>query len=213
MVKINPDNNNINSNQNINKQGNIKKTNETDNETSIFSNNTTGDEILTQIILGIIDESFFDGTFTADEADIYVKGEKEIAEMVKEEKNKQLNNLNIIAYIFDEEKTEKECREKYAEKHPEYKEVMEEGQRVEKEYEKSLNKAKDIWLKDNPEPEMLEKGGFWGYKETDAHKEWKKKEKEFTNKFEEEYKKNNPDYKTLKNAQVKSMSLWEIIFS
>lgn len=212
MVRINGDGISVNQNSET-KQKNTEKVQNQNTDESIFNttNSDTENDIVSQIVKGVLDELLFDGTFTKDEAKTYVEGEKEIAKMVEEEKQKQLDGGHYLTYLFDSAKTEKDCRDKYAKENPEYKEVMKEGQKVESQYETAYDDAKTKWLEENPEPKGFEEGGLFGIKETDEHKEWRAKEKEFSKGFEEEYIKNNPDYGNLKDAQKSDMSFWEAL--
>lgn len=211
MVRINSEA--VNTNTTTQQKGKVDPQEKDINESIFTTTNsgTTENDFVSQLVTGLIDELFFDGAFTKDEAKTYVEGEKEIAKMIEEEKNKQLDGGHYLTYLFDSAKTEKDCRNKYAKEHPEYNEVMKEGQKVESQYETAYNEAKTNWLKENPEPDGFEKGGLFGIKERDEHKEWRAKEQEFSKGFEEEYINNNPDYGNLKDAQKSDMTFWEAL--
>ncbi|MBQ8887635.1 MAG: hypothetical protein IJY61_08050 [Candidatus Gastranaerophilales bacterium] len=175
---------------------------EKEEEASLFPSLET-DEILDILFTGVVDGVFGDGPFTKDEATIYVQGEKEIAELVKETPNKQ----NLIETIFDPDKAEREIREQYAAEHPEYAEVMEEGAKVQENYDKAYDETLKKWQEENPAPEkILEEGGFLGVKMTDDYKEWTNAQIKYMQNFEKEYAKNNSDYANLKAAQDKDKS-------
>ena len=74
-----------------------KEVEETDNNINVFGFEVDEDT-LTTILTGVADELFGDGSFTKDEAAIYVAGEKEIDELIISEPNKQ----NLLETIFDE---------------------------------------------------------------------------------------------------------------
>lgn len=190
----------LNSNQ-------TKETEENNNDINVFGFNVD-EETLTTILTGVADEIFGDGSFTKDEAAIYVAGEKEIAELVKNEPNKQ----NLIETIFDPDKAEREIREKYAAEHPEYAAVMKEGQKVQSDFDKSREETRLKWIEDNPAPEMIKEGGFFGVTMTDEYKEWLNEQNKYMNNFEKEYCQNNPDYATLKAEQDKDKSILDIFF-
>lgn len=184
-----------------------KEVEETDNNINVFGFEVDEDT-LTTILTGVADELLGDGAFTKDEAAIYVAGEKEIAELVKNAPNKQ----NLLETIFDPDKAEREIREKYASEHPEYAAVMKEGQKVQSNFDKSREETRLKWIEDNPAPEMMKEGGFFGITMTDEYKEWLNEQDKYMNNFEKEYCQNNPDYATLKAEQDKDKSILDIFF-
>ena len=183
-----------------------KEIDETENNISVFGQQID-EETLGVVLAGAVDALLGDGSFTKDEASIYVAGEKEIAELVKNEPNKQ----NLIETFFDPDKTEREIREKYSSEHPEYASVMKEGQKVQSDFDNAKEETRLKWIEDNPAPEMLKEGGFFGVTMTDEYKDWLKNQDNYMNNFEKEYVQNNPDYANLKAEQDKNKSLLEII--
>lgn len=201
----------------LNIKGNYQQTNanqsngtakvEKEEEINLFPSLETG-EILDILFTGVVDSVFGDGPFTKDEAAIYVQGEKEIAELVKDAPNKQ----NLIETIFDPDKTEREVREQYASEHPEYAEVMEEGRRVQSEFDTKREESRQKWMEENPAPEMFEQGGLLGVKVTDEYKDWSNKQDNYMKEFEKNYIANNQDYANLRAEQDKGKSLIDVIF-
>ena len=121
------------------------------------------------------------------------------------------NNPNLIDAIFDPDKVEREIRKKYADEHPEYAEVMKEGQKVQKEFDTKREETRQNWIKENPAPEMFEEGGLIGVKVTDEYREWTIKQDNHLKEFEKNYIEDNPDYATLKAELDKDKSLLDII--
>lgn len=184
-----------------------KEVEETDSNINVFGFEVDEDT-LTTILTGVADELLGDGAFTRDEAAIYVAGELEIEELVKNAPN----NQNLIETIFDPDKTEREIREKYASEHPEYAAVMKEGQKVQKEYDKTREETRLKWIENNPAPEkMMKEGGFFGVTMTDEYKDWLKEQDNYMNNFEKEYIQTNSDYANLRAEQNKNKSLIELI--
>lgn len=184
------------------------KAQETENDISIFNNDSVdetdfGSDLLNAIVMGILNDVFSDTSFTKDEAKTYVEGEKELAEIIKNEKDSR----GFFDLLFNSSNIEKECREKYESEHPEYAKVAEEGQKVQKQYDDALANAKEAWLNENPQPENItENGGLFGIKRTDEYKQWSSDLESFIKDFESEYKKKDPDYKILSDEQNKDKS-------
>ncbi len=191
----------------VDNTGGPQETNEEGNNISVFGYEIDEDTLST-VLTGTVDAIFGDGAFTKDEAAIYVAGELEIEELVKNAPN----NQNLIETIFDPDKTEREIREKYASEHPEYAAVMKEGQKVQKEYDKTREETRLKWIENNPAPEkMMKEGGFFGVTMTDEYKDWLKEQDNYMNNFEKEYIQTNSDYGNLRAEQNKNKSLFELI--
>lgn len=163
------------------------------------NNSNNGTKLLGLIFEEVIDEILTQDSFTREEAAVYVKGEREISDIVKNSPKKQ----SIVEAFFDPNKVEREVREKYKSEHQDYAAVMDEGQKVESDYDKTYQSTKNKWLEENPAPEMFEKGGLFGVKITDDYKKWIKVQTKYMNDFEKEYCKNNKDYANLKAEQNK----------
>ena len=179
---------------------------ESDGNINIFGQEVD-EETLNTILTGTVDILLSDDTFTKDEAAIYVAGELEISELIKNSKGKQ----SFIDSILDPNKIEREIREKYTKEHPEYASVMKEGEKVQADFDKAKEETKQKWIEDNPSPEMLKEGGFLGITFTDEYKDWLKNQDNYMKNFEQEYIQNNPDYANLKEAQDKNKSLINIL--
>ena len=191
---------------NVDGSGTSPKVKESENNVSVFGYEIDEDTLST-ILTGTIDAILSDETFTKEEAEIYVTGELEISELIKNSQEKQ----SFIDSILDPNKTEREIREKYAKEHPEYASVMKEGEKVQADFDKAKEETKQKWIKDNPSPEMLKEGGFLGITFTDEYKDWLKNQDNYMKNFEQEYIQNNPDYANLKEAQDKNKSLINIL--
>ena len=153
--------------------------------------------------------------FDIEEAHVYAEGEADIAKMVEEEKKKHMLlhggiggavGTIVGTATFDEEAVEKECRAKYAEEHPEYKAVMNEGLAVEKQYDNAKEKEMSNWEEKNPKPQRNKLATFLGGIIPEAiyqHelKKWEEAKAEHEKTFEEDYAKNNPNYANLKEQQ------------
>ena len=147
------------------------------------NNSNNGTKLLGLIFEEVIDEILTQDSFTREEAAVYVKGEREISDIVKNSPKKQ----SIVEAFFDPNKVEREVREKYKSEHQDYAAVMYEGQKVESDYDKTYQSTINKWLEENPAPEMFEKGGLFGVKITDDYKKWK------SNQMREKYASgNNP---------------------
>lgn len=178
-----------------NSSNKIESTKENE-ESSIFQ-----EEEKERNIVGLaLDAIFGDGSFTLDEAQIYVDGEAEINELIEQAKK----DKGLLEIILDFGATEKEIREDYEEKHPEYAKVKEEGDKVQKEYDEAYEEAKNKWLEENPKPENCRIFSLeyfnWSLKQTNAMKD-----------FKNEYAKENPDFANLLAAQNKNKSILELI--
>ena len=203
---------------NININGNTQPTNinpvqediktERNEEENLFPSVEETSEILDVLFSGVVDAAFGNGTFTKTEAEIFVQGEKEIAKLVKEAPNKQ----SLVESIFDPDKAEREAREQYAADHPEYADVMQEGLKVQNEFDSKKEEERQNWIKENPAPEMFEKGGWLGVKITDEYKEWNQKQDNHLYEFEKNYTENNQNYANLKFEQNKSNSFLRFFF-
>ena len=185
-----------------------KETTETKQNINIFGFEIK-EETLNTILTGAVDIILADSTFTKDDAAIFVAGEKEIEELIK---NAQ-NNQNLFETIFDPNKTEREIREKYANEHPEYAAVMQKGNNVQKKHDEAREETRLKWIEDNPEPsDIMQKGGLFGMTFTDEYKDWLKNKDNYLNNFEQEYIQNNPDYANLKEAQDKDKNISQVLF-
>lgn len=184
-----------------------KESAETEQNNNIFGFELN-EETLNTILTGTVDVILGDGAFTKDEAAIFVAGEKEIEELIRNAPNEQ----NLVETILDPDKTEREVREKYANEHPEYAAVMKEGHNVQKKHDETREEARTKWIENNPPPEMMKKGGLFGMTVTDEYKDWYKKQAEFMNDFEKEYIQNNSDYAHLKEEQDKDRNIIQILF-
>ena len=125
---------------------------EQNEEESLFPSIDETNEILDVLFSGVIEAAFGDGSFTKAEAEIFVQGEKEIAKLVKDAPNKQ----SLVETIFDPDKAEREAREQYAAEHPEYADVMQEGLKIQKEFDTKREETRQNWLQENPAAEMFE---------------------------------------------------------
>ena len=193
---------------NIDGSGTSPKVKESENNISVFGYEIDEDTLST-ILTGTIDAILSDETFTKDEAAIYVAGELEISELIKNSKGKQ----SFIDSILDPNKIEREIRENYAKEHPEYASVMKEGEKVQSDFDKAKEEIKQKWIEDNPEPsDIMKKGGLFGITMTDEYRDWLKNKDNYLNNFEQEYIQNNPNYANLKEAQDKNKSLINILF-
>ena len=114
---------------NVDTSSPTKKPEEPSNNISIFGYEIDEDTLAT-VLNGAVDAIIGTSSFTKDEAAIFVNGEQEIKELLKNAPN----NQNVVESIFDPNKTEREIREKYATEHPEYAQVMEEGLIIRKSY-------------------------------------------------------------------------------
>ncbi len=177
--------------------GNKAESIEEQEDSSIFQKNKES----INIVELALDAIFGDGNFTADEAQIYVDGEKEVNELIKETQK----DMSILEIIFDAGATEKQIRKDYEEKHPEYAKVKDEGDKVQKEYNKAYEEAKNKWIEENPKPENCKIFSFENFN-------WSTKQSNAMKKFKNEYAKNNSDYANLLAAQNKDKSLLELIF-
>lgn len=145
-----------------------------------------------------------DADFTAEEADIYAKGEAEIDRMVQQEILQNATKATILGAKVDIEKIEQECREKYAKEHPEYKEVMEEGLAVENAHDKVMEQEKEDWIKDNPQPPMFNTKkpiGTGDFQISEEYKQWQAEMERHMEYVEKKYVEDNPDYANLKDAK------------
>lgn len=176
--------------------GNKAESIEEQEDSSIFQKNKES----INIVELALDTIFGDGNFTADEAQIYVDGEKEVNELIKETQK----DMSILEIIFDAGATEKQIRKDYEEKHPEYAKVKDEGDKVQKEYNKAYEEAKNKWIEENPKPENCKIFSFENFN-------WSTKQSNAMKKFKNEYAKNNSDYANLLAAQNKDKSLLELI--
>lgn len=155
-----------------------------------------------------------DADFTEEEADAYAKGEAEIEKMVQKELLRRGILMSIGTGALDINEIEKECREKYAEEHPEYKAVMEEGLAVEEAHDEAIEKEKKEWLNDNPPPPMFNNTnplGTGGFKISEEYKEWQAEMEKHMEYVEKKYSENNPDYANLKDAKAehKNVPIWK----
>lgn len=194
-------------NSNIPLEDNPKKEEE---NISIWGTMEEEDENSLAILLtGVLDEVIGDGAFTSEEAKVFVTGEFEIKELIKEAQK----NRGFLELLTNPQKCEQDVREKYAKEHPEYAKVMEEGKKVEKLHENALKEAEETWQKNNPEPEskIVKGDDIFGLTYTEEYANWLKKKKQATKDFESHYIKNNPDYANLIKEQNKNKGLLEIL--
>lgn len=189
----------INIKQIFNNANDVSNSNKTEStkeneEYSIFQE----EEKNTNIVELALDTILGNGSFTLDEAQIYVDGETEVDELIKEAQK----DMGLLEIIFDFGATEKEIREDYEEKHPEYAKVKDEGDKVQKEYDEAYEEARNNWLEENPKPEKIFSLEYlsWSLKQTNAMNEFKNK-----------YAKENPDFANLLAAQNKNKSILELI--
>ena len=149
--------------------------------------------------------------FTNEEAEAYVVGENEIAELLREGKA----NRGFVETLLDPNKYEREIRKEYEKEHPEYAKAAKEGKKLQEEYDNARSITEQTWLENNPEPtEKYQKGnGIFGFSQTEEYKTWHNKREEALNQFDKEYRYNNPDYDNLARAQLKNKSLIEIALS
>lgn len=149
--------------------------------------------------------------FTNEEAEAYVVGENEIAELLREGKA----NRGFVETFLDPNKYEREIRKEYEKEHPEYAKAAKEGKKLQEEYDNARSITEQTWLENNPEPtEKYQKGnGIFGFSQTEEYKNWHNKKEDALNQFDKEYRYNNPDYDNLARAQLKNKSLIEIALS
>lgn len=180
----------INNASTNNKAESVEKT----EDTSIFQKEEKG----TNLVELAFDAIFGDGNFTLDEAQIYVDGEAEVNELIKEAQK----DMGLLEIILDFGAKEKEIREDYEKKHPEYAKVKDEGDKVQKEYDEAYEETRNKWLEENPKPENIFSLEYlsWSLKQTNAMNEFKNK-----------YAKENPDFANLLAAQNKNKSILELI--
>lgn len=159
----------------------------------------------------IVDKQNFD----TEEAHIYAEGEAEIEAEVQ---RRMLMQMGVVGMLVgkSEEQIEAEVRAEYAEKHPEYAAVMEEGQAVEKEHAEAKEAAMAEWEANNPKPEppnIL----FAGVVQMTAYnvklQKWEAEKAKQEKAFDESYAKENPNYANLKEQQDAKPSLIDILTS
>lgn len=152
--------------------------------------------------------------FDTEEAHIYAEGESAIEKEVQA----RLMTRGIISILWGKNaaELEAEVREKYAKNHPEYAAVMEEGQAVEKAYDKAKTEALAEWEAKNPKPEPPHPI-FGSTVQMAAYsiklKEWQAERAEQEKAFSEEYAKDNPNYANLKEQQDKKPNIVDILTS
>ena len=152
--------------------------------------------------------------FDTEEAHIYAEGEAAIEKEVQA----RLMTRGIISILWGKNaaELEAEVREKYAKNHPEYAAVMEEGQAVEKAYDKAKTEALAEWEAKNPKPEPPHPI-FGSTVQMAAYsiklKEWQAERAEQEKAFSEEYAKDNPNYANLKEQQDKKPNIIDILTS
>lgn len=205
------------SNLNVNSKFNLYKTtsqsetveNKIEEDTAIsFIDSEDNEELLQAAIETFSGFLFGDGIFTNAEAEAYVTGENEIAELLKEAKG----DRSFVETILDPNKYEREIRAEYEKEHPEYARVAKDGKKLQEEYDYARAATEKIWLETNPEPEnKYQKGnGLFGFSQTEEYKQWHKEKEQALADFDKDYRYNNPDYDNLACAQAKNKSLIEI---
>lgn len=183
--------------------GTVKSNNKTNateetEDTSLFNTEESKSNILEKALDSILG----DGDFTKEEAETYVNGEAEIAELIKKEKE----DKGILEVILESNSIEKQIRKEYEEKHPEYAKVKDEGDRVQKEYKEALTEANKKWIEENPSPKD---SGIFSLE----YLNWKLKQSNAMKDFQKNYANENPDYANLKLAQDMNKSLLELFLS
>ena len=176
-----------------------------------FNFEANNEELLQAAIETFSGFLFGDEIFTNEEAEAYVVGENEIAELLREAKS----NRGFVETILDPNKYEREIRKEYEKEHPEYAKAAKEGKKLQEEYDNARSIAEKDWLDNNPEPEeKYQKGnGIFGFSQTEEYKKWHNEKEESLRQFDKDYRYNNPDYDNLARAQLKNKTLIEIALS
>lgn len=153
---------------------------------------------------------FGDDVFTSADAEIFVNGEKEIAEILAETKDSR----SFWEILFDPNKHEREIRTEYEKDHPDYARVAKQGKQIQEEFKEARSETEKKWIEDHPEPETkYERGkGLFGFSRTEEYKTWLDEKKQALSDFEEEYRDKNPDYDNLADAIAKNKSILEYFF-
>ena len=204
---------NLNVNNKLNQYITTSKTENTQNgvdeSTAIdFNIDENSEELLKEAIETFSGFLFGDGIFTNTEAEAYVNGENEIAELLREAKG----NRGFVETLLDPNKYERDIRTEYEKEHPEYARVAKEGKKLQEEYNDARSATERIWIESNPEPEQkYQKGnGLFGFSQTEEYKKWYNEKEQALKEFDKEYRYNNPDYDNLACAQLKNKSIIEI---